>query len=258
LTSTASPEAAVELRGLTVRYGAHLGLREATAIARPGALVSLVGLNGSGKSTLLRAVVGMVPSTGHVSVMGRSDADRRRLIAYLPQREDINWNFPITALEVVLMGRAGSLTRLGRTSRGDRIAAVRALEQVDLAALRSQPIGALSGGQQQRVILARALYSQAPVMLLDEPLTGVDPTTREIVLDLLQELGRRGTTILLATHDVHEAASTGDRVWGLNGTVVADVPAARLLDEEVLREIYGERLLVLPGGRLAVGDQAHL
>jgi ABC-type Mn2+/Zn2+ transport system ATPase subunit len=252
------PEAAVDIRGLTVRYGAHLGLRDATARAAAGSLVALVGLNGSGKSTLLRAVAGMVPFTGHVSVLGaEAPGQRRRLLAYLPQREDINFGFPITVLDVVLMGRASSLKRMGWTSRGDRAAALQALDQVDAAALRSRPIGELSGGQQQRVILARALYSGAPVLLLDEPLTGVDPSTRQLVLDLLRDLCRRGATVLLATHDLLEATSVADRIWGLNRTVVADVPAGRLMDEEVLLRIYGERLLVLSGGRFAVGDQAH-
>jgi ABC-type Mn2+/Zn2+ transport system ATPase subunit len=223
-----------------------------------GSLVCLVGLNGSGKSTLLRAVVGMVPSTGHVSVLGAdTPGGRRRLLAYLPQREDINFGFPITVLDVVLMGRASSLKRLGWSSRGDRAAALQALDQVDVAALGSRSIGELSGGQQQRVILARALYSGAAVMLLDEPLTGVDPSTRRLVLDLLRDLCRRGTTVLMATHDIQEAAGIADRIWGLNGTVVADVPASRLMDEELLLRIYGERLLVLSGGRFAVGDQAH-
>jgi ABC-type Mn2+/Zn2+ transport system ATPase subunit len=252
------PTAAVDISGLNVRYGHHHGLRDATATAAAGSLVCLVGLNGSGKSTLLRAVAGMVPSTGRVSVLGaEAPSERRRLLAYLPQREEINFGFPITVLDVVLMGRASSLKRLGWTSRGDRAAAVGALDQVEVVGLRSRPIGELSGGQQQRVILARALYSEAMVMLLDEPLTGVDPGTRQLILDLLRDLCRRGTTVLLATHDLLEAASVADRIWGLNGTLVADVPAGRLMDEDVLVRIYGERLLVLPGGRFAIGDQSH-
>ncbi len=132
-----------------------------------------------------------------------------------------------------------------------------ALHNVDMAGLRSRAIGELSGGQQQRVILARALYSQAPVMLLDEPLSGVDPATRELVLDLLRRRCEEGATVLMATHDVLGSSQIADRVWGISGTVVADVPAYRLLDEDVLRRIYGEHLLVLPSGRIAVGDEAR-
>jgi ABC-type Mn2+/Zn2+ transport system ATPase subunit len=258
LIAPVEPElaAAVELKGLSVRFGARYGLRDATASASPGQLVCLVGLNGSGKSTLLRAVVGMVPSTGQVTVLGQADAGRRGSIAYLPQREDVNWNFPVSVLEVVMMGRASSLKRVGWSSRGDRTAALAALDQVELTDLRTRSLGELSGGQQQRVLLARALYSQAPVMLLDEPLTGVDPATRDEILDLLRHLCQQGTTVLMATHDVLDAARIADRVWGLNGTVVADLPGSRLLDEQILRRIYGERLMVLAGGRFAVGDQA--
>jgi ABC-type Mn2+/Zn2+ transport system ATPase subunit len=246
---------AVEVRGLTVRFGSRYGLRDATAAAKPGDVVCLVGLNGSGKSTLLKAIVGMVPSTGYVSVLGASDGKRRRLVAYLPQREEINWNFPVSVLEVVMMGRASSLTRLGWTTHGDREAALEALARVDLADLRARGISELSGGQQQRAMLARALYSEAPVLLLDEPLTGIDPTTRDDVLDLLRKLADGGTTILLATHDILDANRIADRVWGLNGTIVADVTGAALLDEAVLRRIYGERLIVLAGTRMAIGDQ---
>jgi ABC-type Mn2+/Zn2+ transport system ATPase subunit len=246
---------AIEVRGLTVRFGSRYGLQDATAAAKQGDVVCLVGLNGSGKSTLLKAIVGMVRATGYVSVLGRSDDSRRRLTAFLPQREEINWNFPVTVLEVVMMGRASSLTRLGWTTRADREAALEALAKVDLADLRDRGISELSGGQQQRAMLARALYSEAPVLLLDEPLTGIDPTTRDDVLDLLRRLADGGTTVLLATHDILDANRIADRAWGLNGTVVADVPGAELLDEAVLRKIYGERLIVLSGTRLAIGDQ---
>jgi ABC-type Mn2+/Zn2+ transport system ATPase subunit len=246
---------AVEVRGLTVRFGSRYGLQDATASAKQGDVVCLVGLNGSGKSTLLKAIVGMVRATGYVSVLGRSDDRRRRLVAFLPQREEINWNFPVTVLEVVMMGRASSLTRLVWTTRADREAALEALAKVDLADLRDRGISELSGGQQQRAMLARALYSEAPVLLLDEPLTGIDPTTRDDVLDLLRRLADGGTTVLLATHDILDANRIADRAWGLNGTVVADIPGAELLDEAVLRKIYGERLIVLSGTKMAIGDQ---
>jgi manganese/iron transport system ATP-binding protein len=160
-------------------------------------------------------------------------------------------------IEVVLMGRASTVKRLGWISPAERAAALEALEQVGAEDLRSRPIGELSGGQQQRVVLARALFSEAPVMLLDEPLSGVDPGTQEVILRLLREHCVRGGTVLMATHDVLGSAEIADRVWGINRTVVADVKAALLLNEEVLRRIYGESLLLLPTGHLAVGDQAR-
>lgn len=246
---------AVEVRGLTVRFGSRYGLKDATAQAQPGQVVCLVGLNGSGKSTLLKAIIGMVHATGFVSVLGRSDDGRRRLVAFLPQREEINWSFPVSVLEVVMMGRARSTTRIGPHRRVDREPALEALARVDLADFFASGIGELSGGQQQRVMLALALYSEARVLLLDEPLTAIDPATRDDVLELLETLVRGGTTVVIATHDILDAHRIADRVWGLNGTVVADVAGADLLDEAVLRRIYGERLIVLPNARMAVGDQ---
>jgi ABC-type Mn2+/Zn2+ transport system ATPase subunit len=233
-----------------------VALSDAHAEAPQGSFVCLVGLNGSGKSTLLKAIVGILPSTGTVEVLGSSDRNRRRLVAYVPQREDLNWGFPISVLEVVLLGRPSAVRQIGMSSAGDKADAIAALESVHMRDLRSRPIGALSGGQQQRVILARALHAKAPVMLLDEPLTGVDPGTRELILELLRLRCQEGATVLMATHDVLGSSQIADRIWGINATVVADIPAQRLLDEDVLRRIYGERLLVLPNGRLAVGDDA--
>src|SRR5207302_4441609 len=158
---------------------------------------------------------------------------------------------------VVLLGGRGALRRVGPPAGADRAAALEALERVGRAGARWRPIGELSGGQQQRVVIARALFARAPVMLLDEPLAGVDPTSARVILDLLREVCAAGGTVLMATHDVSGSARFADRAWGLNRTVVADVPAARLCDEDVLRRIYGESLLVLDGGRLAIGDQAR-
>jgi ABC-type Mn2+/Zn2+ transport system ATPase subunit len=248
---------ALVVREVSVRYGSRLALASASASVEAGNLVCLVGLNGAGKSTLLKAIVGTVRASGEVSVLGVRDARRRSLLAYVPQREDVSWGFPISVLEVVLMGRLSTLRRLGPDSPADRAAALEALDKVGLADLRKRPIGELSGGQQQRVVIARALFSQAPVVLLDEPLAGVDPGTTQVVLKLLRDLCAAGGTVLMATHDVAGSARVADRVWGINGTVVADVAASRLHDEDVLRSIYGDNLLVLSRGQLAIGDQAR-
>ena len=247
---------AVEVSRVGVSYGSRLALQDATATARPGELVCLVGMNGAGKSTLLKAIVGIVPHTGSVSVAGVAGRARRRLLAYVPQREEVEWAFPISVLEVVMLGRLEGLRRIGFASGQERAAARRALDAVGAADLWRRPIAELSGGQQQRVMLARALHNGASVLLLDEPLSGVDPTTREVVRGLLRRRCDEGGTVLMATHDVLGSAALADRVWGLNRTVVADVPAARLREREVLERIYGENLIVLPGGQLAVGDQA--
>ena len=250
-----SPAPAVEFRSLSVRYGTVTALEDAAARAARGSLVCLVGLNGSGKSTLLKALVGMVPASGEVAINGISGPERRRQIAYVPQREAVEWDFPISVLEVVLLGRRAHLGRIGWSGAGDRRSAGDALERLGLTDLSRRSISALSGGQQQRVMLARAFHSRASVMLLDEPLNGVDPGTRQLVLDLLRDHCRNGGTVLMATHDLVDSAEIADRIWGINGTVVADLPPAELLEEPALRKIYGDSLLVLPGGRLALGDQ---
>ncbi|MDQ6899654.1 MAG: metal ABC transporter ATP-binding protein [Candidatus Dormibacteraeota bacterium] len=249
--------AAVSLKSVSARYGSLLALRDATASAPAGSFVCLVGLNGAGKSTLLKAVVGTVAVSGRVAVAGVEGPGRRRLLAYVPQREDINWAFPARVLDVVLMGRQISLRRIGWTAASDREAALGALDQVGLPELRERPIGELSGGQQQRVVLARALFSQAQLLLLDEPLSGVDPASQDGIMRLLRTFCRGGGTVLMATHDVVGSARVADRIWGVHGTVVADVPANRLLRRDTLELIYGEHLLVLPDGGVALGDQAR-
>ena len=133
--------------------------------------------------------------------------------------------------------------------------AIEALAAVGMADLRHRPIGALSGGQQQRVILARSLVQDAPVFLLDEPLSGVDPDSAQTILRLLRRLAEEGHTIVMATHDVQQAATVADRVWGMDGTVVADIAAPELLQPEVMTRIYGDHLVVLSGGAVALGDQ---
>jgi ABC-type Mn2+/Zn2+ transport system ATPase subunit len=249
--------AAVHVRRVTVRYGGVLALDSASASAPRGRLIGIVGLNGAGKSTLLKAIAGTVPATGAIAVLGRSDRSRCRHLAYVAQREEVNWRFPVSALQVVLMGRAKALRRIGPDRRSDRERAEEALHRLGMGGLRHRTIGELSGGQQQRVMLARALFNaDAQVLLLDEPFSGIDPATRELTLQLMREECDRQCTVLMATHDVAEAARVADRVWGLNRRVVFG-PAARLLDEEVLSLIYGERLLVLPGGKLAIGDQVR-
>jgi ABC-type Mn2+/Zn2+ transport system ATPase subunit len=251
-------DAAVDLRRVTVSYGGVLALDDASASAPQGRLIGIVGLNGAGKSTLLKAIIGAVPATGAIAVLGRSDRSRRRHLAYVAQREEVSWRFPVSALQVVLMGQPRALRRVGPDRRSDRERAEEALHRLGMGGLRHRTIGELSGGQQQRVMLARALFNEdARVLLLDEPLSGIDPATRELTLQLMREECDRQCTVLMATHDVAEAARIADRVWGLNKRVVFDGPAARLLDEEVLSRIYGERLLVLPGGKRALGDQVR-
>jgi ABC-type Mn2+/Zn2+ transport system ATPase subunit len=245
------------MSGVTARYGSLTAITEVTARAEPGTFIALVGPNGAGKSTILKSIVGSVDVVAGRTAIGDAIAvsARRRLVAYVSQHENIEWEFPITAAEVVELGQLGRTPWLPWRGTGVHERALRALAAVGMAELRSRRIGALSGGQQQRVILARALVQDAPMFLLDEPLSGVDPTSAQTILALLRRLVEEGHTVLMATHDVRQAALVADRVWGIRGTVVADVRAAELLDPAVMKRIYGEQLVVLEGGAVALGDQ---
>jgi ABC-type Mn2+/Zn2+ transport system ATPase subunit len=215
-----------------------------------GQIVGLLGPNGCGKSTLLKAIVGLVPRLRGEIRLDEAPLDRASLarVAYVPQRNEVDWSFPITVEEVVLLGRQGRLGLFGRPGPADRRAASEALERLGMDGARRAQIGELSGGQQQRVFLARALAQQGEVLLLDEPLTGVDTTTQEVVLQLLADLRRAGQVIVMATHDLAQAAETCDRLCLLNGRVVAFGPPAEALTAEHLAATYGGGgVLRLPG-----------
>ena len=252
-----SKRATLRLDDVSAGYDSVLALSHATATAAPGTFVALVGPNGAGKSTLLKAIVGAIRAwEGKIAIGDATTvSDRRRLIAYVSQHESIEWGYPISALEVVELGQLGQNPWIPWTERTVRDRALGALAALGMADFKDRSIGALSGGQQQRIIMARALMQDAPLFLLDEPLSGVDPRSAEVILGLLRRLVGEGHTVLMATHDVEEAASVADRVWGVNGSVVADVPAADLLKPEVMRSIYGGHLVMLADGGVALGDQ---
>jgi ABC-type Mn2+/Zn2+ transport system ATPase subunit len=231
---------------LSVAYDDRVVLADATMECRAGEIVGLLGPNGSGKSTLLKAVLGLVPRVrGEVTLDGEPlDRAARRRVAYTPQRSEVDWAFPITVEEVVLLGRQGRLGLFGRPGRHDRGVARAALERLGMAEHRRAQIGELSGGQQQRVFLARALAQEGDVLLLDEPLTGVDANTQLVLIELLHELRRDGQSIVVATHDLPEAAALCDRLCMLNGRVVAFGPPEAVLTQSTLAETYGSAGLI--------------
>jgi manganese/zinc/iron transport system ATP- binding protein len=242
------------LRNVSAGYGAGVVLQDASLAIPPGTLVGVIGPNGSGKSTLLKSILGLAPvMTGSVLLDGRPVAEQRDRLAYVPQREAVDWSFPISAEQVVMMGRYPRVGWLRLPGAGD-VAAVRdALERVAMADLGSAQIGALSGGQQQRVFLARALVQQASVLLLDEPMTGVDQTTEQLIVGLLQELRDGGTTILHATHDLESAADISDQLCFVNRRVVAYGPPAETFTPEILHATFGGELLIVQAG-----DHSHV
>ena len=237
------------LDGVDAGYGDGLVLHGVSLAVPPGTLVGVIGPNGSGKSTLLKAILGLAPVvTGTILLDGRPIAAQRDRLAYVPQREAVDWSFPVNAEQVVMMGRYPRVGWLRMPGAADRRAVREALERVALADLGQAQIGALSGGQQQRVFLARALVQEASVLLLDEPMTGVDQTTEQLIVKLLRELRDTGTTILHATHDLESAAEVSDLLCFVNGRVVAFGPPAETFTPPILHATFGGELLIVHEG----------
>lgn len=248
------PNHGLVLRGVSAGYGDGLVLRDVDLDIRPGTLVGVIGPNGSGKSTLLKAMLGLTPVvTGSVELDGRPVGAQRHRLAYVPQREAVDWSFPITAEQVVLMGRYPHVGWLRMPGSRERAAVRGGLHRVGMAEYSDRQIGALSGGQQQRVFLARALVQEASVLLLDEPMTGVDQTTEQVIVPLLRELRDAGTTILHATHDLESAAEISDQLCFVNGRVIAFGPPAETFTPPILHATFGGELLIVDAG-----DHSHV
>ena len=242
--------ASVEVADLAAGYGAgEPALRDVTFAARAGQAVAVLGPNGGGKTTLFRALLGELPrATGSVSVRGA--------IAYVPQTERSRLDFPVSALDVALMGAYGRTPWYRRVASGDRALARAALERVGLADRAATRFGALSGGQRQRVVIARALVQDAGVLLLDEPFGGVDAASEETIVGILDVLRHDGRVLLVATHDV-EQARRWDRVLCLRGAQIAYGDPAATLTTAVLEATYGGEIVVLESGDRAVAVQHH-
>jgi manganese/zinc/iron transport system ATP- binding protein len=216
---------AVHAEGLAVRYPGQdgLALRDVDLQVACGSRVALVGPNGSGKSTLLKASVGLLePTHGEVRVYGHAPASCQHRVAYLPQRAQVDWRFPISLRGLALAGRYPRLGWLRRPSRGDQELVMKTLDRVGLGDLAERQVGELSGGQQQRALLARALVQEADLLLLDEPMNAVDAQTRAVFCDVLMDLQRSGCTTIIATHDPIEVETGFDDVVYLAGGRIAE------------------------------------
>ena len=248
-----SPVNAVEVRDLGAGYNSHVALEGVTFSVEHGCLAGLVGPNGSGKSTLLRTMLGLHrPWRGEVRIFGRPANESRRRIGYMPQSELVDWAFPVTALDVVTMGRYGRLGLVRRPGRHDREVAMASLERVHLADRAGRRIGEMSGGEQRRMLIARALAQEADLILLDEPLAGLDATAQHDLLSLLEELRREDKTLFVATHDLSCVAANFDHAVLLNRKVVAFGRSADVFTEEHLSQAFQRHLLVLPGGERTI------
>jgi manganese/zinc/iron transport system ATP- binding protein len=235
---------------LTVAYGERPALWDVDLDVPAGTLMAIVGPNGAGKTTLIRAVLGLVrPVAGRVTVFGRGYDEQRRRVAYVPQRGTVDWDFPTTVLDVVMMGRYGALGWFRRPGRAEREAALAALGQVGMDEFADRQISQLSGGQQQRVFLARALVQDAQVYLMDEPFQGVDATTEHAIVALLQDLREQGRTVVAVHHDLQTVAEYFDSVTLLNVRRIASGPVEETFTEENLRLTYGGRTAFGGNGR---------
>jgi ABC-type Mn2+/Zn2+ transport system ATPase subunit len=249
-----STPAPLALENVWAGYGERMVLSSVSFALRRGTLTGLVGPNGAGKSTLIKVVLGLLkPWRGSVRVFGEDVSQVRDRVGYMPQIELVDWDFPVTVEDLVTLGRYGHLRRLRPPSTADRAAVCAALERVSLWDLRRRQIGELSGGQQRRVLLARALARSAELLLLDEPLAGLDIGAQEDLEQLLRELVRGGSTLLVATHDLHHVAHSYDDVLCINGRVVAHGPPETVLTEDILRQTFGRQLVLLEVGGKSYG-----
>jgi manganese/zinc/iron transport system ATP- binding protein len=254
LTPRPSPLAPLlDVHDVTVAYHRKPVLWDVDLTLTEPRLVGVVGPNGAGKSTLLKAILGLVPlASGEVRVLGRPVRAQRKRIGYVPQRESVDWDFPVSVFDVVLMGTYGRLGWFRRPGAKERACAREALQRVGLQELANRQIGQLSGGQQQRTFLARALAQQADLYFLDEPLAGVDAATEKVIIELLKELRDQGKLVMVVHHDLRTVPQYFDHLVLLNMRVVASGPTETVFTPENLRKTYGGRLSILEEAAEAV------
>lgn len=242
----AVPAPPLEIHDLTVAYHKRPVLWGIDLVAPAGQLIGIVGPNGAGKSTLIKAALGLLPlSSGWVKVFGEPVRKNLRRIGYVPQRESVDWDFPVNVMDVVLMGRYGRLGLLRRPTRADRDIARDCLDKVKMLPYADRQISNLSGGQQQRVFLARALAQESDLYFMDEPFAGVDAATEAAIVTLLRELRDRGKTLLVVHHDLPTARDYFDSLLLLNLRLVAFGPTSEVFTQELLQKTYGGRLTIL-------------
>ncbi len=243
----------VEIHDMTVAYHRKPVLWDIDLTVPEGSLVGIVGPNGAGKSTLIKAALGLIPTaSGRVTFYGEPYIRQRHRVGYVPQRESVDWDFPVTVGDVVMMGTYGQLGWLRRPGRRQRAIAQRCLEQVGMADFADRQIRQLSGGQQQRVFLARALAQDAQVYFMDEPFAGVDAATESAIIGLLQSLRKSGKTVLVVHHDLPTVRRYFDHVILLNMRLIAAGPTDTTFTHENLQKTYGGRLTILDEAAEAV------
>lgn len=250
---------AIEVEDLTVAYGEKPVLWDIDLTVPSGVLMSIVGPNGAGKTTLIKAILNLVnTAAGQVLIYGKPYNKQRRLVAYVPQRGSVDWDFPTNVKDVVMMGRYGALGWIKRPGKAEFDMALGALEKVGMGDYADRQISQLSGGQQQRVFLARALVQDAQVYLMDEPFQGVDATTERAIVTLLQDLRASGKTVVVVHHDLQTVPEYFDWTTLLNVRLIASGPVDEVFNDENLRLTYGGRVSFLRGGESETDRKAGI
>lgn len=244
----------LDVSHLTIAYEGQNALDDVSFHLHAGERIAVVGPNGAGKSTLFKAIAGVLsPTSGHVQVYG-SKPGVHVCIAYLPQRSHVDWRFPVSVADVVMMGRIAKMGLFGWPKKADRDSVEEALEIVGMKDLGKRQIGQLSGGQQQRMFIARAITQQAELMLMDEPLTGLDVPSQDGILALLKGMQVKNITVMVATHDLEQAAKHFDRIMLINRKLVSFGRGEDVLTTEVLTQVYGGKVNITDGKNLTVTD----
>lgn len=236
----------IEVHDLTVSYDQSPVLWNVDLSLPSGKLIGILGPNGAGKSTLIKAIMGLVkPTSGYVKIFDKTLQDVRSRISYVPQRESVDWNFPASVLDVVMMGTYGKLGLFKRPGKKEKEIALGCLDQVGMMSFVNRQISELSGGQQQRVFIARALAQEADLYLMDEPFAGVDMATETAIFQLLKDMTAKGKTIIVVHHDIHSAMNYFDWIIMLNLHLVGSGLTDLVMTEELLRKTYGGKLNLL-------------
>ena len=239
-------ERAIEVTDLTIAYKDKPVLWDVDMDVPSGILMAIIGPNGAGKTTMIKSILGLIkPAAGQVLVYGKPFGEQRHLVGYVPQRGSVDWDFPTSVLDVVMMGRYGALGWLKRPGVSERAAALDALDKVGMKSFAERQISQLSGGQQQRVFLARALVQDAQLYFMDEPFQGVDATTERAIVTLLQELRSAGKTVVVVHHDLQTVPEYFDWVTMLNVRRIASGPVSDVFTEQNLRQTYGGKVAFL-------------
>jgi ABC-type Mn2+/Zn2+ transport system ATPase subunit len=261
VTDSSSAARVLAARNLSAGYNGDRAIEGITFDVFQGERVGIVGPNGAGKSTLFKALVGLLPHRGAISIQGAPCQASHSMIAYVPQHQAIDWHFPATVWDVVMMGRARQIGYMLLPRQRDREAVHEALHRVDMWDLRKRQIGELSGGQRRRVFVARALAQQASVLLLDEPFSGVDATAEADIFQVLDVLRDEGIAVLLATHNLVQAATHYDKLLLLNaGRMLAYGPPSEVYTPQMLSQTFGQRIALWQDGSryvLVADDPCH-